>query len=334
MGFIGALLIVLLHVKPTPATQFENWIVDFVYSKSGFPGVAVPMFFGLSGYLLASRINERGWWQNAIKKRTKTLLIPFYVWTIILLSAKLALFFLSQYFAYPLLTPNPFMNGLEWLIIEVLGLDVFHLTNIVWYLRSLFLMVIISPIFVFIIKRGIVPTILLGLFLLVIHRYGPYSPSGNYWIDSFLANGLYIGGLLPFLLGIILRVYPIYIVNKTKSFLLGGFWCIFVIISYLFKSVILSFFIDILDVFLIYQFSRIVKFPSWIDGLSIRIYLSHMVFKWILATFIGIIGLHEIWTNVLFWPFLYLIIVSLSILYILKTKNKCPRIETILFGGR
>jgi surface polysaccharide O-acyltransferase-like enzyme len=222
MGFIGALLIVLLHVKPTPATEFENWIVDFVYSKSGFPGVAVPMFFGLSGYLLARRINERGWWRNAIKKRTRTLLVPFYAWTTILLSAKLALFFLSQYFTYPLLTPDPLKNGLDWLIIEALGLDIFHLTNIVWYLRSLFLMVIISPIFVIIIKRGMVSTILLGLLLLVIHRYGPYSPSGNYWVDSFLTNGLCIGGLLPFVLGIILRVHPVSIVNKTKSIQLGG----------------------------------------------------------------------------------------------------------------
>ena len=222
MGFIGALLIVLLHVKPTPTTEFENWIVDFVYSKSGFPGVAVPMFFGISGYLLASRISEGGWWQNAIKKRTRTLLIPFYAWTLILISTKLVLYVLSQCFNYPLLTPDPFKNGFDWLIIEALGLDVFHLTNIVWYLRSLFLMVIISPIFVFIIKRGIVPTILLGLFLIGIHHYGPYSPTGNYWIDSFLTNGLYIGGLLPFVLGIILRVYPICVANLTKSFLLGG----------------------------------------------------------------------------------------------------------------
>lgn len=59
-----------------------------------------------------------------------------------------------------------------------------------------------------------------------------------------------------------------------------------------------------------------------------------MVFKWILATVISVIGLHEIWANVVFWPFLYLIIVSLSILFALKTKNKCPRIEDILFGGR
>ena len=106
------------------------------------------------------------------------------------------------------------------------------------------------------------------------------------------------------------------------------------IASYWFKSAILSYFIGILDVFLLYQFSRVVRFPAWIDGLSIRLYLSHMVFKWILATVISVIDLHEIWTNVIFWPFLYLIIVSLSILFILKTKNKCPRIETVLFGGR
>lgn len=54
MGLIGALLIVLLHVKPIPNTCFQSLLVDFVYSKSGFPGTAVPMFFGISGYFLNS----------------------------------------------------------------------------------------------------------------------------------------------------------------------------------------------------------------------------------------------------------------------------------------
>lgn len=68
MNFIGACLIVLLHIKPVPTTTWENLIVDFVYVKFGFPGVAVPLFFGISGFLLAKHVNENNWWKSSIKK--------------------------------------------------------------------------------------------------------------------------------------------------------------------------------------------------------------------------------------------------------------------------
>ena len=206
MGLIGALLIVLLHVKPTPSSILGNTIVDFVYNKSSFPGIAVPLFFGISGYLLAGHVGENGWWRKSVKKRLRTLIVPFYAWTLILLLVKTILLVSTHALHLSVVTPDPFQNGLKWFFLELFGLDVFHLTGIVWYLRSLFLMVLISPVFVFTIRKGTLATVLLFLFLLIIHRYGPYSPFGYYYFDAFLANGLYCEGLFPFASGIAIKM--------------------------------------------------------------------------------------------------------------------------------
>ncbi len=337
MGFIGALLVVLLHVRPIPATSLGTMLVDFIYQKSGFPGIAVPLFFGISGYLLASHVNERGWWKKAVKKRVKTLIVPFYAWTVILLAVQLVLLVATQALQLPQVTPNPLSNGVAWFLLELFGLDFFHLTGIVWYLRSLFMMVLISPLFVLVFKKGVIPSLLFLLFLVVVHRYGPYSPSGNFYLDGFLANGLYCEGLLPFAAGIAIRMYPTFLNKVTLEWLkwAGGGWCILLIIRYIHDNVMAFYLISVLDVLLIWGLAKSIILPSWTDGISIRIYLSHMIFKWLLAFVLNGLGLYTLlWDSVGFWPFKYLIVVLATTLFVVKTKNRAPRIETLLFGGR
>lgn len=223
MSFVGALLVVFLHVKPIPTTVLENLIVDFVYNKSGFPNVAVPLFFGISGYLLAKHVNENNWYQTSIKKRIKTLVVPFYMWTLILIIAQFLLVGAAHICEVPVVTPNPLKNGWMWFVLELIGLDFFHLTGIVWYLRSLFFLVLVSPILVCVLKKGFLLSFVLFALLLIVYRYGPYSPFGIFWIDSFLANGFYCGGLLPFTIGIFIKIYPSVAENIPRiSLKLGG----------------------------------------------------------------------------------------------------------------
>ncbi len=206
LGMIGALLIVLLHIKPETDIYWQNIIVDFIYNKSGITSVAVPLFFGISGYLLVGHLNEKNWWRDALVKRIKSLIIPFFIWTYILLTVKFVLYCTSSFLEINLVTPNPMPNGIDWLIMECLGLDLWHLAGIVWYLRSLFFFVLLSPLLVWPIKKGLMPMTFLFLLLILINRYGPYSPTGIWILDSFLANGLSCGGLLFFAIGILLRI--------------------------------------------------------------------------------------------------------------------------------
>lgn len=209
MGFVGALLIVALHTIPFPNNETEKIIIDFLFHKSGFLSASVPMFFGISGYLLVGHIDQPCWWHESIVKRIRTILIPFLTWTILFVTVKCFFQTLAYVLNIPSVTPNPSPNGVGWLAVELLGLDVFHQTGIVWYLRTLFLYVIVSPMFVFLAKKSSWLSVVAMVIMLFISRYSSNGVTHIALLDGFLAYTLYMEGLLAFYIGIFLRIHPL-----------------------------------------------------------------------------------------------------------------------------
>lgn len=209
MCFIGALLIVALHSIPTPQSTKEEFIIDLFFHRLGFLSVTVPLFFGISGYLLVGHIEQPCWWKESVVKRIKTILIPFFAWTFLFVAVKTFFLTLAYVLNIPLVTPNPCPNGVGWLTLELLGLDVFHQTGIVWYLRSLFLYVIVSPLFVFLAKKRSWMSGMAMVLILFISRYSSNGVTHIALLDGFLAHTLYMEGLLAFYIGIFLRIHPL-----------------------------------------------------------------------------------------------------------------------------
>lgn len=333
MSFIGALLIVALHTIPIPHSETEEMIIDLLFHKSGFLSATLLMFFGISGYLLVGHIEKQAWWFDAVKKRILSILVPFYIWTLMFIIVKFIFFTLSHLLQLPVVTPNPCPNGIGWLIIELLGLDVFHQTGVVWYLRSLFLYVLVSPLFVFLAKKSYWLSGVVMIIMLYLSRYSSYSVTQINLLDGFLAYTLYLQGLLAFYIGVFIRIHPFKLnLNSTISRCLICSLLVFLIVGggdgFLVKTLVM-----ITDVLVIYMLCTSIKIPSKLTSLSMPLYLTHMMVKWSIAFALNGLGLYDkLYTSLAFWPFEYFIIVIVSLLIALKMKK--TKIYSVLYGGR
>ena len=140
--FIAACLVVGIHAAP------DARMVPFVCR------IAVPFFFVISGFMLSGRCEQYYWYRSALSKRVRTLLVPYFlinglwfpvVWVMHMLAAK-----------YAGADPSS-MAQLSWETpLEVLGLAFpsgpFAIG--MWYVRTLMILVVLSPLFVCLLFRS------------------------------------------------------------------------------------------------------------------------------------------------------------------------------------
>ena len=144
MSFICACMIVLIHCTPCPSIgTWQYWFVNLL-GADGLCRIAVPWFFLASGFYLAGHLNEHGWYKKAVSKRIFSLLVPFCVWAVIGLLINFCMWYGIQKFGYNSQMPNPLSEGVGSAIIDALGFNPDKI-NIgpIWYLRMLFLLVVI-----------------------------------------------------------------------------------------------------------------------------------------------------------------------------------------------
>ena len=333
MRFISALLIVALHTIPVPLTSKENFIIDLFFHQSGFLSVTVPLFFCISGYLLVGHIDKPCWWHESVTKRIKTILIPFFAWTFLFVAVKFLFLALAYIMNVSLVTPPPCPNGFGWLVMELLGLDVFHQTGIVWYLRTLFLYVIVSPLFVFLAKKNYWLSGVVMIIMLYLSRYSSNSVTQINLLDGFLSHTLYLEGLLAFYIGIFFRIHPLNLnLNSTICRRLIGTFIVFLIV---FGGD--GFFVKTLKIIaagsVIYMLCSSINLPDKLTSLSMPLYLTHMIVKWSIAFALNVMGYYDtLYTSLVFWPFLYCVIVMVSLTIVIKMKR--TKVYSVLYGGR
>lgn len=139
MGFVCALLVVFIHIGFGSYQRGSGaWYVTQIF-RSVIADIAVPYFFLKAGFFLAKHFEETGWWLRAVKTRVRTLLVPFAFWG--------CLMFALCHLVVPLLGMGRCPLTFESATIE-LGLRPPALPNpaVLWFLRSLFVFVIVSPI--------------------------------------------------------------------------------------------------------------------------------------------------------------------------------------------
>ena len=149
-----------------------------------------------------------------------------------LLQLRGGLRFLAYMLDITSVTPNPCSNGVGWLVLELLGLDVFHQTGTVWYLRSLFLFVLVSPLLVSLAKKSYRISGVVMIFMLCLSRYCTNGVTQIVLLDGFLTHTLYLEGLMAFFLGIFLRIHPLnFNFNSTMNRCLISTFLVFLIIG-------------------------------------------------------------------------------------------------------
>ena len=127
------ILIVMMHCVITVNVWGNTYFLEFVFST--FTRVAVPVFFVISGYLLFKHYNI-----SKIARRTRTVFVPFLLWSIITIAVFAFLQhvpFLSSYFN------NQFQLTFESVFTRTF---IKPLNGALWFLRDLYILVLISPI--------------------------------------------------------------------------------------------------------------------------------------------------------------------------------------------
>ena len=185
LSFICALLIVPIHAsylgQGVSMTRFERCVM-FVISD-GVCRVAVPFFFIVSGFLLAVKFRPtKIWYGNILRKRFKSLYVPFLLWNVI-------------YFCFQLANGKGFVDVAE----RILGYNVFVYPSCMqfWYLQSLFIVILIAP-FLLSILRSKCISIMLLLFCLIgvaTNNYGINLPQPLFLINFFW---MFVGAILAF----------------------------------------------------------------------------------------------------------------------------------------
>lgn len=126
------LLVLLMHNVITSETFYGEIFYVFIFRT--FTRVAVPVFFTISSFLLFNNYNL-----GKLKKRTKTLFIPFIIWSTIsyvIFSCFPLIPFLSPFFNSPVeISLGSFLNSTF----------ISPKNGSLWFLRDLYLLVLLSP---------------------------------------------------------------------------------------------------------------------------------------------------------------------------------------------
>lgn len=201
---ICALLVVVIHVPWPHDSIGMGWYVFHGVVK-GIASAAVPIFFAISGFLLAGKFGSDGWWRREVNKRIHSLVVPFFIWSLICFAAVVPISVMADITANrPFGSSIPFSHG-RW--IQMFGFDMCNLTGLapLWYVRNLFLLVLCSPLIKFLVERAGVLYLLILFIANFVHFTALQNGYADNWLLMFFTFGFSIEGLLYFSIGIFQR---------------------------------------------------------------------------------------------------------------------------------
>lgn len=333
MSFICACLVALIHFPPFPR---DGAVLDFMWNV--FPGavlrVAVPFFFVASGYWLAVRCDEKGWWVAALKSRAQSLMLPYSVLNIL-------------WFGFTVLYSRIILSSAEPISIRsmlvALGLvrGEYPALEHLWYVWRLGILVLISPICVFIAhKSKWMSYLVITMLIVCLAGRALYTRLAGDMYPAVIALFKYIippVGLAGFMTGVTFRIHGIPKVPKWLSAMLCclGFslLCICKAAENIFTSVLC--FYAALFPFLLGAWGIVPEkhFPKWIVRNTFAIYVFHWIIFWFLQRLANAFRLNEFLGSVVgYFVCLAIGIMGGCLIGVLVHKSKLA--TKLLLGGR
>ena len=165
--------------------------------------IAVPYFFACSGYFLAGHYGDGQWWLNEVVKRIKSLLVPFYIWMAVGIVFGITVSYVKQRF-FHVEVSDAFLSLPHWeKLVLYLGLHPFRDIGVLWYVRTLFLFVLFSPVIFFFLRWPLATACgLFGIHLATCYMFGFCDLDMYCLLDRFAS----VRGGLYFFIGAVLRV--------------------------------------------------------------------------------------------------------------------------------
>lgn len=339
-GFMCAVLIVLIHAMPHPPIDTWQWWVSNFVGTEGLCRVAVPFFFFISGFFLSGHVYEDGWARRELRKRVKTLVVPYFIWIVIGVLFSIAFWFAVQKSGRECGVPNPFYGPISLWVGNVIGINPFRNSiGVLWYVRDLLVLVAVSPALVFVLGR-------LGWWLLALlfAVYGGISVllvgADKSWFN-FFEYFFSVRGLCYFTAGMFFRYVSLKFVSNHVMLLtgVGLALCFMKVILMRFKLLELAAIFDVIMVPILgiglFGIFRSVSLPKLLVGNTFPVYLMHVIFVKVSVAVIVALGIRDIMDGSIFvWFARVLFAVGLSIGSAAVLKKYLPHMSELLFGGR
>ena len=337
MGFICALFVVSIHINwHTDESQLLWWGRQLICE--GFARIAVPFFFVVSGYFLAAHFDEANWWKCEVGKRIKSLVVPFYLWTIIYIVATTPLSIVADQIAHrPFGTSIVFSD--DWL--RTFGVDLCKspILGQLWYVRCIFLFVLTGAIFKWGVSKAKWWWLSIILLLHIVHLaiFYPLPFDQRTSLLKFFRYGYSIEGMFYFSIGVFLQRFKARRLSDKMAYAFWGIGLVLLGVKIGFlhagygkisgcNSIIIPFFL-----YSIYHFMPTKAWPNWLTSCAFPIFLMHPIALSYIGSALKHIPIVCVEAQTLI-QFVGGAAVPIAVAVLLR--RFCPRTASVLFGGR
>lgn len=281
MSVICMALVVSIHLAWSNEDSGVVWFVRQL-TESGISRAAVPFFFIVSGYFLSAHFGEQGWWYREIKKRWRTLVVPFCFWICVSFVVILPLSVVADIIAQRPFGTNICISDGRW--VKAFGLNLLSppgCNGALWFIRNLFFLVLTSGLIKFFLDRYC--WLWIGGLYVAWVTYLSLFGEGSSGI-GFFYYGYSISGLLFFSVGMHIRRYGFRMLSFSRSAAL----LIFVFIAIIGKAYLVrrhallaSVLVAMCVPVLLYSAYSIVscrRWPAFLTTSTFPVFLMHIVF--------------------------------------------------------
>lgn len=341
MGLLAALMVVAIHVYPQP----DGWGTPAWWVKSllsdGICRMAVPFFFLASGYFLAGHVEETNWWGREVHKRIKSLVLPLFIWNGLWFMCCYGTILAANLLAGRELTTNMNLSINIWT--KLLSIDPCDqpLLGVLWFLRALFLVIVLSPIILLFLQNRRRAIVFLSAVSIVYATFCPdYEFERTMCFVCMKEGFVSVFAIFYFSIGMLFRLQHIDLQKSSRKGVVLLWGAVVVVLAvrqilwlYMGPHEGFAYFGLILRPLLIVGFWSICPscdFPNILAGLAFPIYLIHMISLF----FMGVLHVRPptdtAWGYVLcaFLNMFFAMCISIAL------KKNFPRLAGVLFGGR
>ena len=324
-SFICTCLIVMHHI---PVGSDKSGLYGVLLNLKPISNVAVPFFFLVSGFLLVGHSDESGWWKAALRKRVRTLLVPYLVVNAI---------YFPLMWLYHNMPGAAFHSEMAYEFSFVNFLAALGLVlpqnpacGPLWYVRMLMMLVVVSPLIVYVVRKSQAWALLLVMLVALNYFFEPIGIKD----EVFGSRGIFF-----FTVGICLRTYGLPSVSKAVAALAGMACCACV---WTLQAVELPY---VARCALVYAtpISGLValwglvpgqRWPTWLTSCSFAIYCFHMLVIFGYKAASKVAHCYDWLITPVGFVACVLLPVALCCIFYNYVSSKMPRAATLLFGGR
>lgn len=293
----------------------------------GLCRMAVPFFFTVSGYFLSAHFDEEGYWLREVQKRVRSLAVPYVLWNVIAFVLLVPVIAAADYVGHRSFGTNIPISGGRW--VRAVGLDPTRMPFLVplWYVRCLFLFVLLSPFFKAVVTRTRTIWLLFSFGVLLLYASGCF---GN---GDFFRYGYSLSGSFYFSLGIALRSLHVpFRASKWRGVMSSIMGIVLLVGKLEFANVGVNL-LELAIPFLLYAVYCLIpdaEWPSWLTKTAFPIFLMHDIVIIYIESALSILG----WSGVGAFIVVWCASVAIPIAVAAFVRSKSTLAEQVLFGGR